>query len=203
MAVLVQADIRDEVRDRVGDDDSTNYFMSDSAMNRHITNVYLELFKYARNEAENTSLSGNGTSIEFTLPATIVPNLVKAVYLRSGSDVTTDLPVIYYKIFNGKLRMPTVVASGTTIVIQYRLPYTIADDVNTTIAEMLYELMEIAWIDYAAKKRADFEQWATIRRSDASIGELMQLRRQVKNKLEELTQEVSRNLEITDVWGGV
>lgn len=200
MAVLTQAGIRAEVRSRTGDDNSSYYLMSDSVMNTAITSVYTRLFKYAALDAE-TTIAGS-TLYEYTLPAAVNPLMIKSVYTRIGTDISTDMLVIYFKVFNGKIRMPFQVPTGSNIVVQYIRPYTIDDDVPDNVAQIIYMMMEIAWVKYATKRRADFEQWAAINRSDTRISELISLSRDMQSDLDDMAKEFSNRLTVTDAWGG-
>lgn len=200
MAVLLLADIIAEVRSRVGDDTTGNYLMSDSAMEREVAAAYRKLFKYAQNEQEDT-IAGSGVR-EYPLPVNVDSKLIVRVAVRPVGDPDQEMVVNYVDIYAGKIRMPMSVDANSEIVIRHRAPFTINSDISSTAAEMLYVLLEIAWIEYAAKRRADFEQWAATNRADARIPEILQLRREKKRDLEEMAQDFTNRLQITDVWGG-
>jgi hypothetical protein len=162
-----------------------------------------KLALYFKKTAQDISLTGTGATYSFTIPSTIVPETISRIFVRTGTDPNTDIEVISVRRNGSTLILPFMLETGQTLVIWYHTPYVIGtDDIPDYVAEVLYKLMEFNWIDYALKKRADFEQWAAIGRSDARIPELRQLKADIRDELKEIGSIVGSGLEIQDIWGG-
>lgn len=203
MSVLTVANINATVRSRVGDDNSNSYLMADLVLNEKISNqAAIKLSRFVKKEVEDISTTGNGGN-NYTLPSTIRKEQIQRLKIRTGSDAKTDQPLGNVEIHHSTIYLPFTISSATTLVIWYHSPYVIGtDDLPTQVAEFLYKILEYDWYDYAIKKRADFEQWAALGRSSATISEIRLLKNDVENELSELANSWGETMEVLDAGGG-
>lgn len=204
MAILTNVGITATVRSMIGDDTAGNYLASDTQFLNFIKTATLKLPRYYTTKAEDTTVTGD-SGYDYTIPSTIVPEQVTDIFLRTGTDVSTDQPIYQNVRRNGStIILPYTIDSNTHIVFWYKKAYSIGtDDVPDFVAEILYKLVIIEWYIFAIHKRADFEQWAATNRSDVRISELRQALAELKTELKEFADEVNNGAEIADIWGGV
>jgi hypothetical protein len=194
--------IKTEFRSRIGDNDSSNYFMSDTQLESNITKAGRRLNMYVRNIGEDASLTADGGA-SYAIPAGIHPDAVVKVGYRTGTDITTDVVINQVDWVAGKLRLPSTVGSGYIIFIQYRKAFTIGtDELPDYVAEILYDLLAVFWYDLALARRADFEQWASTTDSDSRISEIAQARREAASTLADLANSLGNTMRVSDLGGG-
>lgn len=201
--MTTKVDLIAEIRNRTGDLTAGNYLISDTVWGDLIDKVNRRLYKYAKNSMEDSTTVGNGSSV-YTIPASVFGNKITDIWLRSGSDVSTDRPVNGVRINGSNIYFPFQIGTGDTIVYWYSTPYTIGTDtLPDMIKEIVLTMMEVEWYSYAIARRSDFEQWAATTRSDARIGELISAKRECERALSEYASVMGDGIGVTNVGGGL
>lgn len=184
-----------KIRELTGDNDSTNYFISDDQWESWLDSILQKMAPVAGKEAEATiSLS---SALEYDLPDGVDPELIDGIYYTYGSSY--PLHPLNYRIHHGKIRLHSTPASGT-MLIWYKKPYELdTDTIPQKDLEILYLWARLYFVDYALMKRADFEQWAALSRSDASINQLILLRRELERQLIQAYNERGANVKVNTI----
>lgn len=193
-------DIIAEVRSRVGDDTVGNYLMSDAAFVSRVEAANRKLVRYVRKDIEDATLATDGTSTSFTIPASVSAPSISDIWLRQGTDATTDREVRDVRIFNGKILFPSAPSNGYKIVFWYSGPYVLGTDTLPSNAyELLVELAMVEWYSYAIAKRSDFEQWSATNRSDTRISELRLAKRDLQEDIAATATDLGSTIRIMNV----
>ncbi len=192
-----KTDIITAMRTRVGDDTAGSYFLTDAQWGSIVDSAFPQLKAYAQKESE-VAVPGNDTA-SYTLPDTVAGKDWKAIYLRSDDDPLTDKPLTGYRVIGDKLYTAYEISSSRDIVFFVRSAYVIdTDTIPAEKLEIIYLLCELGYIRHAIHRRADFEQWAAINRSDASIASLVNAAQEIRRQLADYAKNQSNGADVYD-----
>ncbi len=195
MAGTTKASVLAAMRLRVGDTSTTDPFLTDNQWNAMIDSASSQLRRFARKETEVT-ITGNDT-YTYTIPSSAQTADWSQVFVRSNNDPSTDIPLVGYRVVGTTLYTKYPISSSQKIVIWVRSPYALDTDTFTTdVLEVLYMMCELAFIRHAVHRRADFEQWASINRSDASIQSLVAASGEIRLQLKTAVEALSNGTEV-------
>jgi len=197
MSIPTIAETITEMRDRTGDNITGNYFFTDSQWTSMIKTAERKLPGFLSVEDE-VEIAGTGLQ-EYDIPATALNVGWTQVYHRWGDDHTTDAKMKGYDTNAGTIYSPVTIASGESIVIWIERPFIVGtDDFDDNSLELLYKLCEIEYINSCIIRRADFQQWASLNRSDASINQLVILKQELRKDLSDLGKTLGKGTDVSD-----
>lgn len=194
MSVLSVANIITEVRSRVGDDNSSSYFLTDTQWTSMINGVLRQLPKYCMAQDVET-ITGTGAD-NYAVPSGAQNKNWVGLYKRYNDDAQTDIPLTNYRVHENVIYLQDYLSSNEKVIIWFKKPYAAGDDFPDNVAEMVYLMCELAFLRHGIHRRADFEQWAALSRSDASINMMVTASREIRDQISELANALSDGPEI-------
>lgn len=197
MAAQTTAELVLELRDRVGDNITDNYLFTDSQWTNMIKTAERKLPGIVSIEDE-VVIAGDGSQ-EYDIPATAINVNWSQVYHRTGTDHSSDIKLKAYQTNAGVIYSPISIGTGESIVIWISRPFIVGtDELDDNSIEVLYKLCEIEYINSCCVRRADYAQWASLNRSDASINQLIILKQDLKRDLSDMTKTMGSGSDVSD-----
>lgn len=197
MPGTTQASVLIAIRNRTGDLNSP-YFLTDTQWNTFIDSAEVKLKKYIR-KASFITVTGDNTNT-ITLTSALQTGRWTSIMIRDNDDVTTDRPLKGYRLHGDTIYSRFPISTTQKVVFTAKTGYVLDTDTFTDDAlELLYLILELEFIKYASFRRADFEQWASTNRSDASINQLMILAQQLRTELAKAEIDLGDSLEVSEL----
>lgn len=197
MAIQSISELISGARARVGDDNSSSYFLTDAQWTKILNTAERRLKKYVKVDDE-IPVAGDGTQ-EYAIPTSAQNCNWSDIYIRSGDDETTDRPLKGYRTHENKIYTPYAISSTEKIIFWIKRPYILGtDELSDDALELLEKLCEIEYCTYAIARRADFAAWASLNRSDASINQLLIAKQELKRDLAEWARDLGEGTDVSD-----
>jgi hypothetical protein len=200
MSAQSKAQLITNIREIVGDDNSSSYFLSDARWGRIIDTAERRLGKYIKLEDEEL-VSGTGAT-SYTIPVAAQRVHWTNIFVRSGADQTTDIELKGYKTNENTIYSTYPINSGESLVFWIKRPFIVGtDEISEDALEIFYKLCEIEYCTYAIASRQDYVAWASLNRSDASINQLILSKQELKRDLMDWVREMGEGTDVNDAGG--
>lgn len=184
-----------DMRERVGDN-LDDEFLSDTQWTLLLRTAARKLKSYCQVE-DTEEIDGDG-STEYTIPEGLLNKTWLSLWEKGNSEeMINALPIETYRTHDGKIYLSRSIGAGSKIVVYYKKSYVLGtDELSEDALELLYKLAELEYLNHCIYRRADFQQWASLSRSDVSVNQLVLSKQLVKEDVADLASRLGDGTDV-------